>query len=337
MQQTPLSPMDYTLSIIHGRWKERILSTFIELSIPLVLADGKKTAAQMAEITQTQPDLIRRFLRAASAAGLLKQLEPDTFEANDVTLALLPGQPAYSIIKHLASDEMFSAWSHISPTLQTSTPALDTLLDTSWWNYLETHTNASTIFHDAMYAISLRANKSIALAYTFDKATIVDIGGGEGGLLCTILQNSSGSRGFIFDLPAIREHADKNIANNKLADRCSFVEGSFFDEKNSIPHADIYLTKNVIHDYDDKDSIRILSAIRRAAPSGSTLLIAEMLLSQLASPQTFFAEGLDLEMMLTTGGRQRSAEEIATLLEAAGWQFQEVIPVKGPIQLVKAV
>src|SRR5262249_37776922 len=147
----------------------------------------------------------------------------------------------------------------------------------------------------------------------------------------------SGSKGFIFDLPAVREHAEKNIQKNDLSDRCFFIEGSFFDEVISIPHGDIYIMKNVIHDYNDQASMRILSATRRAAQSGSTLLVAEMLLPPLTRPQTFFAEGLDLEMMLTTGGQQRSAEEIATLLEAAGWQFQEVIPVKGPIQLVKAI
>src|SRR5437667_2105622 len=151
MQQTPPSPMDYTLSIIYGRWKERILSTFIELSIPSILTDGRKTTEQIAEITQIRSDLIRRFLRAACAAGLLKQLEPDMFEANEITSALLPGQPTHSIIKHLTSDEMFSAWSHILQTLQTGTPALYSLLDTSWWKYLETNASANTIFYDAMY------------------------------------------------------------------------------------------------------------------------------------------------------------------------------------------
>ena len=313
-----ISPMDYALSIIHGRWKERILATFIELSIPSVLTDGRKTAEQIAEITQTQPDLVRRFLRAACAAGLLKQLEPDMFEANDITLALLPAKPIYSIIKHLTSDEMFSAWSHIAQTLQTGTPALDSLLNTSWWNYLETHANAKTIFHDAMYAISLRVNVSIAQAYNFDNATIIDIGGGEGGMLCTILQKFSGANGFIFDLPVIRESAEKNIQEDKLGDRCFFCEGSFFNDENTIPRGDIYIMKNVIHDYDDEDSTRILRAMRHAAPPDSTLLIAEMLLSPLANPQTFFAEGLDLEMMLTTGGRQRSAEEISNVVGSYG-------------------
>ncbi len=335
MQQT--SPMDYALSIIHGKWKERILSTFIDLSIPSVLSDGKKTTEQIAELTQTQPDLMRRFLRAACATGLLRQLEPDLFEANEMTLALLPGNPTYSVIKYHTSDIMFSVWAHISRTIQTGTPALNSLLGTSWWNYLQTNENANTIFHDAMYGISLRADLSITRAYNFDNATIIDIGGGEGGMLSTILQNSSGSKGFIFDLPAVREKAEKNIEKCELSNRCFFIEGSFFDEENTIPHGDIYIMKNVIHDYNDQDSRRILNAIRCAALPDSTLLIAEMLLSQLANPQTFFAEGLDLEMMLTTGGQQRSAERIALLLEATGWEFQEVIPVRGPIQLVRAI
>jgi hypothetical protein len=337
MQQPFPSPMDYALSIIHGRWKERILSTFVELSIPSALTDGKKTTEQIAEITQTQPHLMRRFLRAACATGLLRQLEPGIFEANEITLALLPGSPTYSVIKYHTSDVMFSVWAHILSTLQTGTPALNSLLGTSWWNYLETNADANTIFHDCMYGISLRADLPIAQAYNFDNATIVDVGGGEGGMLSTILHHSSGSKGFIFDLPVVREQADKNIEKNNLSDRCFFIEGSFFDEENSIPRGDIYIMKNVIHDYNDQDSIRILSAIRRAAQPDSTLLIAEMLLPQLTKPQTFPVEGLDLEMMLTTGGQQRSAEAIATLLKTADWKFQEVIPVRGPIQLVKAI
>jgi hypothetical protein len=329
--------MDYALSLIHGRWKERVLSAFIELSIPSILADGRKTAEQIAELTQTQPDLIRRFLRVACATGLLKQLEPDLFEANEMTLALLPGKPIYSIIKHHTSNVMFSPWSRIVQTLQTGTPALEGLLGVSWWDYLKTDANANTLFHDAMYGISLRADLSIAQAYNFDNATIVDVGGGEGGMLCTILHHSSGSRGFIFDLPTVSGYAAENIEKQKLSDRCFFVEGSFFAEENTIPRGDIYIMKNVIHDYNDQDSMRILSAIRRSAQPGSTLLIAEMLLPLLTSPQTFPVEGLDLEMMLTTGGQQRSAEGITTLLKATGWEFQEVIPVRGPIQLVKAI
>jgi hypothetical protein len=167
----------------------------------------------------------------------------------------------------------------------------------------------------------------VAAAYDFAPcATIADFGGGRGNLLKLILERAPGARGILFERPHV-------IADTEPAPRLELVGGDFFVD--AVPPADLYLLMDLLHDWDDADATRIVAAVRRAARPHSRLLIVETLVPE--TPGMHFGKTLDIIMLATTGGRERTQAQHATLLAAAGFELSRVLPTASQYSLVEAV
>jgi hypothetical protein len=180
-----------------------------------------------------------------------------------------------------------------------------------------------------MVAKSLRVNPAVVDAYDFGTFRVVaDIGGGRGHLLQAILTRNPQASGVLFDVPHVIDNA-AGVASPRLR----LVAGDFFADP--LPIADAYVLMDLLHDWSNADVVRILGAIRRAAPPHARVLIVETLVAEQPGPH--FGKTLDIIMLAVTGGRERTPSEHSALLAAAGFRLQRVVPTASQYSVVEAV
>ena len=218
----------------------------------------------------------------------------------------------------------WAAWGAFEQTVRTGKSAGQAASDT--FAAHGSDPKAAQLFSEAMTAKAHGDVAAILPAYDFSVAgTIADIGGGRGHLLRAILATMPSARGIIFDLPHV-------VGSLAADDRIMLAGGSFFDD--DLPAADTYLLMNVLHDWNDAASARILSAIRKAAAPGAKLLVIEAVLPD--GPEPHWSKTLDINM-LRIGGRERTEAEYASLLSAAGFRLVQVVPTASPYSIVEAL
>jgi ubiquinone/menaquinone biosynthesis C-methylase UbiE len=174
----------------------------------------------------------------------------------------------------------------------------------------------------------------ILAAYDFTPLrTVVDVGGGNGALLVSLLQAHPQMRGVLFDQSHVAATARRRFEAAGLSGRCEVVAGDFFA---SLPEGgDAYLLKWIIHDWDDQRAVALLANCRRAIVRSSRLLLIEAVIPPGNSPT--FHKFMDLNMMVMTGGRERTAAEYRSLLETAGFRLARIVPTVTEMSVIEAV
>jgi ubiquinone/menaquinone biosynthesis C-methylase UbiE len=194
------------------------------------------------------------------------------------------------------------------------------------------------VFDEAMSTFTGMISGAVAAAYDFSSMrSVIDVGGGEGALLTGILRAYPNLRATVFDLPRLAEGARRQIAAAGLADRYQFVGGDFFE---AVPAGfDAYLLKHVIHDWDDPNAVRILGTCRRAMGPEAKLLIVEGVYPPRvdSSQESRGAAANDVNMLVCTGGRQRSAVEFRDLYAAAGFRLTRIVPTMAMSCVIEGV
>ena len=317
----------YQLAI--GHYFSRALFVGAQLGIADLLAGGARDAAALAEATHTHAPSLRRVLRLLAAAGVLAEESDGSFALTPVGEWLRSDAPqSFRSAAMLFSGPMeWAAWGDILHTVETGETALDHVLGMNTFEYLAGHPDESKVFDEAMAAFTSLTSIAVAAAYDFSPfATVIDVGGGNGALLAGILHANPKLRGVVFDQPHVVENAARQIAAAGLADRCGAEAGDFF---RSVPEGgDAYLLKHVIHDWDDERALAILANCRRAMRSSARLLIVEGIYPERVdtSPASRGAAANDVNMLVCTGGRQRSEKEFRALFDAAGFGLTGVVP-----------
>jgi ubiquinone/menaquinone biosynthesis C-methylase UbiE len=190
------------------------------------------------------------------------------------------------------------------------------------WAYYAEHAEHAEVFNNAMTTLTQLVNASVMASYKFDRfRTIVDIGGGHGQFLASMLKASPEARGVLFDSPQVISGA-KAILEGGLLDRCELVAGDFF---HSVPAGgDAYVLKWIIHDWTDEQCVTILKNCHRAMAKSGVVLIVETVIPEGNEPS--FGKFMDLNMLVMTGGRERTESEYKELLAAAGFQLSRNVP-----------
>jgi hypothetical protein len=213
-------------------------------------------------------------------------------------------------------------------SIRTGHPSADHVLPGGFWGYLAADPEASRIFDEAMAAKAHGQVAGVVAAYDFSPfATIADIGGGRGHLLQAVLAGAPRASGVLFDQPHVLQQVSE-IAS----DRLKLQGGDFF--KDDLPTCDAYLIMEVIHDWDDAASTRILKAVRRASPPDAKLLLIEAILPDDAGPN--WPKTLDI-VMLTMGGRQRTQAEYSELLNGCGFAMTREIDTRAGVSIIEAI
>lgn len=300
-----------------------------KLGIPDLLARrGPLSSAEIAAELGCDADAIHRAMRALALHGTFARRRDGRFDNNRLSAALASGRPsrARDFAIYFASASNVHAWADLEHVLRTGESGFEHANGTSVWDWFEHHDFERETFAHAMMGITTLSAPAIASLYPFAEIrTLCDVGGGRGTLLSEILIRHPHLRGMLCDSPGVLASARSLLAARGVAGRVELAPGSFFDE---VPRgADAYSLKNILHDWDDARSIKILSRVRAAMDPGHKVLVSETLVET----DTHDAMGAlsDVQMMVVCdGGRERGRADYARLFAESGFAMGRVL--EGP-------
>lgn len=339
MQRTidALTPAELVLvEQTFGLARTAMLGAVARFAIADLLADGPMTADAIAAARGLDADLVHRTLRALAAGGVFTMDDEGRFANNRLSLALAGGGLARlrELAIYFASHSNASAWVDFARTLQTGRSAFDRVHGQSVWDWFERHDDEREMFAHTMMGITVRDAPVVAKLAPLAGATVLcDVGGGRGTLLSEILLRHPHLRGVLLESPGVLASARRLLEARGVGDRVELVAGSFFDQVP--PGADAYLMKNILHDWDDATSARILAVVARAAAPGARLLLCESIVPRNGrDPLSTWA---DMQMIVACEGRERSLDELRRLGDDAGFSFvaEHAHPTISVIELVR--
>lgn len=312
-------------------WLPQAVHAAAELGIADVLAERPLTAREVAGRVEADPDATGRLLRALVAAGLLAE-KGGRFELTDEGDCLRSDSPitVRAFARLMGSRLVWGDWGRLVDCVRTGQMASKfaegrSRSDAEHWDEISRDAEWARIFNQAMVEMTREIAPGIVAGIELGGARrVVDVGGGYGGLLCAVLRAHPEVSGAVFDLAHARDGALELFAAEGVAERAAFVAGSFFEDP--LPEAEVYLLKNVIHDWDDGNAETILARVRARMPDGSRLLLIEAPLPEElgASWVDQFLSFSDLNVLVNNGGRERTDAEYAQLLDRAGFTRGDV-------------
>ncbi len=335
--ETPptLPPPAALLQMMTGYWISKAIYVAAKLGIADLLADGPLGSEELSMATQTHAPALYRLLRALASVGIFSEEADGRFTLTPLAALLRSDIPdSMRALAIMYAEEQSRAWDDVLHSVQTGQPAFEHAFGTRYFDYFATHPEASRVFNEAMVGWTTQVVDAVVAAYDFSPfGTVMDVGGGHGPLLAAILKSAPATRGILFDQPHVVEGAEPFLAAAGVVDRCKRVGGDFFAE---IPAgADAYVLAQILHDWDDEQSVAILRQVRRAMPDHGKLLVVELVLPEGNDP--FLGKWLDLHMLVLLGGQERTVAQYATLLSAAGFKLAGVVPTSEQQSIVEAL
>jgi hypothetical protein len=327
------------MGIITSSWMSQAIYVAAQLGIADHLAEGPRTADELARSTGTHAPSLRRLLRALTTIGLCRERDDMSFELTPLGSLLQTKSPAS--LRHWAiywGGHLWRVWGHLIDSIKTGESGRKSVTGTEGFQHLEQDPALAAIFHRAMAELTHLSAQEVVRSYNFlGISRVVDVGGGCGELLSAILKTNSAARGVLFELPHVIEDAKRHLAEVGLADQCEFVAGSFFE---SVPRGgEVYLLKSILHDWDDDQCRMILQNCRRAMTDGGRLLLIERIMpAQLESSgvhQSMVRS--DLHMLVALAGRERTEVEFHSLLNSAGLQMVRILPAGPILSIMEAI
>jgi hypothetical protein len=313
------------------------LSRAVWLAAHFRLADiigaGPASAAEIAQVSGTHPDAMRRLLDALTAGGLFST-EGDGRYGPTAASDLLRSDHSKSqrgLLDVVLGGEHHAAWGALDAALSNGQPGFTAAHGTSWIDYYTARPEAGRAFAEAMSGTTRAFEDAILEADPFPPFRFaVDVGGSHGSLLRRLLERNAEATGVVFDLAEVI--ADWPQDRDEFGDRLTGVAGDFFE---AVPEGgDLYLMKFILHDWDDKRAEAILRRVRAAVRPAGWVAIVETVLPE--SPVKHPGWLMDLNMMAITGGQERTASAYATLLERARWRLERVVPTRSPLSVLLA-
>jgi SAM-dependent methyltransferase len=318
-----------------GYWLSQAIYVAAKLGLADLLKDGPKSCDVLAAATGADKQSLFRLMRALSSARVFAHLQNDSFALASAGESLQSNVPGSLRAIVMSIGEIhYQAWGDLLHSIQTGSPAFNKVFGTGLFEYLQRNPEAADTFNRGMTDVSSMLAYAVLMAYDFSGiSAIVDVGGGQGKLLRSILQLNPQIKGTVFDLEPAIEMTKQHLGSDACGGRCSAIAGDFFD---SVPEgADAYILSGVIHDWDDDHGIRILKNCRRAMARNGRLLLVEVVVPD--ADAKCFSKLLDLNMLVMTGGRERTKSEFRTLLAAAGYRLTKMVPTMAPQSVIEAL
>lgn len=307
-----------------------------KLGVADLLAGGPKSVQLLAAECDADESSLYRVLRALSSFGVFSEIEEQKFALTPVAELLqsnVPGSLRDCAI-FMGEDWHWQVWGKTIYSVRTGKPAWKEVHGQSVFPYFATNQKASKIFDDAMSSFSTLAIEAVVAAYDFSTIDhLVDIAGGHGRLLTGILNANPNLQGTLFDLPHVIAGAREKIEASNIAERCGFATGDFFV---AVPEgADAYIMKHIIHDWDDAQALQILKNIRKSMKEYGRVILVEAVLTE--RNQKDFGKLMDIEMLVSPGGKERTAAEYRDLFARAGLELTTIVPTKSPYSVIEAI
>lgn len=329
--------------LVRGGWVSHCVRAMADLGLADAMT-SPATVQELANRTATKPDLLLRLLRALTDIGLV---EPDgldgprTYRLTSRGALLRRDDPAglrsLALMQSWAPNH--SAWSELSTALASGDGTFEAANGASLWGMLSRHPREQAVFNAAMARRGSQQAQTIRDAcHLGDVGTVVDVGGGRGAMLASLLSAEPHLRGVLTDRPEVVAEAAETLEAAGVADRCEIREADFFVR---VPtDGDAFVLSNILHDWTDEQCLQILRTVQAAMPAGARLWVLERVLDP--DPPRSRAEQaelhlLDLNMLVLFGARERTQAEYAALLTRAGFSPPTVHSPSAQLDVVETV
>jgi O-methyltransferase domain/Dimerisation domain len=327
---TPTPANIQLMQLTNACWTSRCLHVIAELGIADALGDQPQSTEALAKATGTQPQALYRVLRLLASVGIF-EWNDGTWQHSEASRFLRSDHPGSlrDYVRMLGLPVFWNAFSDLDHSVRTGEAAFVKGHSEGVFTYLTKHPEERRIFDAAMTSKSHSDIAAILPAYDFSQfGSIADIAGGRGHLVRAILKSSPKTQGILFDQP----HVVAEVVAEK-GEKLTVVGGNFFTD--SMPKADAYLLMNIIHDWPDAESIKILSAIRRDMPQHARVLFIETVVPP--SPGPHLSKELDIIMLALPGGMERTQEEYAALAAKCELRLKRVVSTMSPYSILEMV
>jgi SAM-dependent methyltransferase len=328
-------PQAEIFHIIGGYWLSRAIFLAARLKLADAVGDRPASLSVIARATGTRPENLRRLMRALAAHGFFQDTGNETFCQTPLSETLRSDRP--DSMRAFAEAELghdhYDSWRNAESCLREGGTAFERLYGTPIWRYYAEHPETNALFGQAMSNLTAIANAGVLSEYQFAPfRRAVDVGGGHGSFLCAILDQHPEASAVLFDLPSVVADAAKAGFITRHQARLELVGGDFFE---AVPAGgDLYLLKFVLHDWDDGRSGEILGNIRRVIDPGGRLAVVEIVLPPMNEPH--IGPLIDLNMMVMTGGAERTEIEYRDLLAKSGFRMERVAGTRSPFSVIEA-
>jgi SAM-dependent methyltransferase len=332
-EENPSPPALFEMATAY--WLSQAIYVAAKLGIADLLRNGPQSCVALATSTGSDAPSLFRLMRALSSVGIFAHVGKGRFALSPLAECLQTDVHGSLRAMLITIGEIhYQACGSLLHSVQTGSPAFNTVFGASLFDYLQQNVDAADAFNQGMANVSSLLAYAVLMAYDFAGiSSIVDVGGGQGKLLEKILQFTPDITGTVFDTASTIERVEQGFGNDAWSRRCSYVIGDFFTSVP--PGADAYLLCGVIHDWDDRRAIRILRNCRRAMTKKGRLLIVDMVVPD--TDAMSFSKLLDLNMLAMTGGRERTKAEFQSLLDAADYKVTRIIPTMAPQSIIEAL
>src|SRR5262245_56004333 len=312
------------------------LQTVLQLEIADRLAGGARRVSDLAHEADVNEDALYRVLRTLASVGVFDEQAPRTFGLTAAGEFLRKGEGSfYDMGLFITSPFHFRAYAEMLYSVKTGLPGGERVAGKPLFEYFAENPDFSRLFNNAMTGFSANVVPAVLKVYDFTGIdTLVDVAGGHGQVLTSILQQYPKMRGVLLDVDHVIAGAQPLVDRAGVSDRCRTESGDFF---RAVPAGgDAYIMKHIIHDWDDARATSILKNIRQALagkPRGRVILIESVLQAGNAPD---LGKLIDLEMLMLPGGRERTEDEFRALFAGAGFALTRVVPTESPLSVVEA-
>ena len=319
------------MRIVGSAMIARALAIVAELGIADHVTQQPQSAEELAAATGCHQGALYRLLRMLASHGIFSEDNAGRFRITPLAEVLkTDGKDSVRDMVRLGwQDLVWDAYRHLPHTIKTGEPAFTKAFGKDFFDYLTEHPQANTLFDAAMALSADPENTIIARAYNFDRfASVVDVGGGRGGLLAAVLAAYPDVHGVLFDQEQVVAEP-VHLERAGVLDRCDVVSGDFFDHVP--PDGDVYVLKRILHDWDDNTSVDLLRRCREAGAGKSRILTIDAVIKPGNAPDP--NKTMDVGMMILTRGRERTEKEFRALYREAGLRLTRIIPTELPSTL----
>lgn len=329
-------------------WRSNILYAGVELGVFESIDGDPKSADVIADELGTDPQYTYRLLRALAHYGLMTEEENRRFTLTSLGEFFRANHPqsVSHAVRFFRSREQRLTWLQLPEVVKDGeTDGFVLEFGERGFDYTEQHPEYAEAFNGTMTVLSqIQAPQVLATLDEYDFSTfshVCDVGGSHGYLLCLLLQANPHLEGSILELPKVVEEEDRHWASKLgVADRCTYIAGDMFE---SVPEADGYFVKSVLHDWSDDECVDILETIHENAPTDGRLFVVEPLMPPPGQTDATDSTGhhatipSDINMMVGAGGRERTLSDFQALLDRSGWTYVETWnPVEGRFSVIEA-
>jgi hypothetical protein len=329
-----LSPPELMFKLIAGFWVSQAIGVAADLALADRLAEKPATADELAEATGAEPSALLRLLRALTTVGVFCREDGGRFALTPLGGALrsdVPGSMREMAIAQTAPGHWLP-WGRLGDAVRTGTRQTPAALGVEIWEHYARNAKEGAAFSGAMNNVAaLVAGEAVRVVDTSQARVVVDVGGATGTLLAALLRANTALSGVLLDLPHVMPSARSAMEALGCAARCELVGGDFFAH---VPAGDIYLLKQVLHDWDDDRAVTILRNCEKSMNDGGRVLVFEMVIPDDGKPSP--AELVDLNMLVMLPGRERTLAEYRALFERAGLRFTRLVETLSPFQIIEA-